>query len=81
MTGVLSLIVAAVLGVVGGPWIGVKGNQLVDQAGQPVRLLGVNRSGTEYSCQQGNGIFQGPSDAASIEAIASWDADAVRVPL
>jgi endoglucanase len=59
----------------------VQGNHLVDQAGHPVRLLGVNRSGTEYSCQQGNGIFQGPTDAASIEAIRSWDADAVRVPL
>ncbi len=46
-----------------------------------MRLLGVNRSGTEYSCQQGTGIFQGPSDAASIAAIASWNANAVRVPL
>jgi endoglucanase len=81
VTGALSLIVAAVLGVLGGPWIGVKDNQLVDQAGKPVRLLGVNRSGTEYSCQQGTGIFQGPSDAASIEAIADWGANAVRVPL
>jgi endoglucanase len=59
----------------------VHGNRFVDQRGRPVRLLGVNRSGTEYSCQQGNGIFQGPSDAASIEAIGSWGANAVRVPL
>jgi endoglucanase len=65
----------------GAPWVGVRGNQLVDQAGEPVRLLGVNRSGTEYACQQDTGIFDGPSDAASIEAIASWDANAVRVPL
>jgi endoglucanase len=65
----------------GKPWVGVQGNRLVDQQGEPVRLLGVNRSGTEYECQQGNGIFEGPSDAASIEAIASWDANAVRVPL
>jgi hypothetical protein len=48
---------------------------------RPVRLLGVNRSGTEYACEQGTGIFQGPSDAASIAAIKSWDANAVRVPL
>jgi hypothetical protein len=41
----------------------------------------VNRSGTESACQQGNGIFQGPSDAASIAAIKNWDANAVRVPL
>jgi endoglucanase len=63
------------------PWIGVQGIHLVDRTGEPVRLLGVNRSGTEYACQQDTGIFQGPSDAASIAAIASWDANAVRVPL
>ena len=28
--------------------VGVSGNHLVDGAGQPVRLLGVNRSGSEY---------------------------------
>jgi hypothetical protein len=59
----------------------VQGNRLVNRQGRPVRLLGVNRSGTEYSCQQGTGIFEGPTDAASIEAIASWGANAVRVPL
>ena len=59
----------------------VVGNQLVNGAGQPVRLLGVNRSGTEYACIQGWGIFDGPSDAASIQAIASWHTNAVRVPL
>ncbi len=46
-----------------------------------VRLLGVNRSGTEYSCQQGYGFFDGPSDAASIRAMRSWQINAVRVPL
>jgi endoglucanase len=71
----------AVAPVVGKPWVGVRGNRLVDQGGRPVRLLGVNRSGTEYACQQGNGIFQGPVDTASIEAIADWGANAVRVPL
>jgi hypothetical protein len=46
-----------------------------------VRLLGVNRSGTEYSCQQGYGFFDGPSDTASIKAMKSWHINAVRVPL
>ncbi len=46
-----------------------------------MRLLGVNRSGTEYSCQQGYGFFDGPSDAASIRAMESWHINAVRVPL
>jgi endoglucanase len=72
-------LVAALTGL--SPWIGVHGNRLVTREERPVRLLGVNRSGTEYACQQGTGFFQGPSDVASIEAIKSWDANAVRVPL
>jgi hypothetical protein len=59
----------------------VDGNRLVDSAGQPVRLRGVDRSGTEYACAQGWGIFDGPSDSASVAAIAAWHANAVRVPL
>jgi endoglucanase len=63
----------------------VRGNQLVDGEGRGVRLFGVNRSGTEYSCviggAQGAGIFSGPSGAASIAAMASWRINAVRVPL
>src|SRR5438552_5889130 len=31
----------------------VSGNRLVDRSGQPLWLLGVNRSGTEYACAQG----------------------------
>jgi len=57
------------------------GNRILDAGGQEVRIRGVNRSGTEYACIQGWGIFDGPSDAASIQAIASWRANAVRVPL
>lgn len=63
--------------------IHVRGNQLVNAAGENMRLFGVNRSGTEYSCvtEGGSGIFSGPSDAASIAAMASWHINAVRVPL
>ncbi len=61
--------------------VSVVGNQLVDGSGHPLRLVGVDRSGTEYGCVQGWGIFDGPSDAASVAAIASWDVNAVRVPL
>ena len=61
--------------------IAVSGNHLIDGTGQPVRLLGVNRSGTEYACVQWGGIFDGPSDDASVSAIASWHVNAVRVPL
>ncbi len=59
----------------------VSGNRILNGAGQPVRVLGVNRSGTEYACIQGWGFFDGPSDAASVKAIAAWRANAVRVPL
>jgi endoglucanase len=71
-------------GSAGAPLLQVQGNQLVDLRSnppQPIHLQGVNRSGTEYACIQGWGIFDGPSDIASILAIASWNANAVRVPL
>jgi hypothetical protein len=63
------------------PGLHVQGNRLVDRAGQPVQLRGVGRSGTEYKCAQGESIFDGPSDAASLLAIKSWGSNAVRVPL
>src|SRR5437899_2934821 len=59
----------------------IAGNHFVDGAGRTVRLLGVNRSGTEYECMANNGFFDGPGDAASVAAMASWNIDAVRVPL
>jgi len=59
----------------------VSGNTLVNSNGQAVQLLGVNRSGTEYACIQGWGVFDGPNDAASVNAIASWRTNAGRVPL
>ena len=63
------------------PAVHVQGNRLADTAGRPVRLRGVNRSGAEYACAQGWGIFDGPSDSASVRAIASWRANVVRLPL
>jgi endoglucanase len=59
----------------------VSGNTLVNGAGAVIRLLGVDRSGSEYACIQGWGFFDGPSDATSIAAIAAWHTNAVRVPL
>ena len=63
------------------PALHASGNLLVDPLGHPVQLRGVNRSGTEYACIQGWGIFDGPHDASSVRAIASWHANIVRVPL
>jgi uncharacterized protein YbdZ (MbtH family) len=63
------------------PELRVSGNRLVDAAGSPLQFRGVNRSGLEYACIQGWGFFDGPSDAASITAMASWGINVVRVPL
>ena len=59
----------------------VSGNRLTDASGNPVMLRGVNRSGTEYACAQGWGIFDGPSDLASVQAMATLHANYVRVLL
>jgi endoglucanase len=63
------------------PQLHVSGNKLVNASGTQVVLHGVNRSGTEYACVQGNGIFDGPNDQASITAMKNWGVNAVRVPL
>jgi hypothetical protein len=59
----------------------VSGNKLVNANHATVVLHGVDRSGTEYMCVLHNGIFDGPSDAASIKAMKTWDINAVRVTL
>lgn len=60
----------------------------MDGYGRPLRLLGVNRSGSEFKCIQlgtatslGWGIFDGPVDAASARSIAAWRVNVVRIPL
>jgi hypothetical protein len=66
----------------------VSGKQLVADSGKgrPIRLLGVDRSGTEYACIEGWGFFDSPhpqriDDPTMLKAIKSWDVNAVRVPL
>jgi len=56
-------------------------NLLLDGGNRPVALHGVDRSGTEYACIQSWGLFDGPSDAASVAAMAAWHINFVRVPL
>jgi hypothetical protein len=63
------------------PALRVSGNKLVDAEGDTRRMLGVNRSGGEFMCVQGRGIFDGPVDDASVKAIADWNANTVRIPL
>jgi hypothetical protein len=53
----------------------VVGTQLQDANGSAVILHGVDRAGTEYACEQGWGIFDGPSgssDDSQLPLIASW---------
>src|SRR5580765_5032834 len=59
----------------------VEGNHLVDGDGDVVLLVGLNRSGSEYACAQGWGIFDGPVDGPSIAAMKTWKPQIVRVPL
>jgi endoglucanase len=63
------------------PRLHVSGNKLVNANGSPVVLHGVDRSGTEYQCVQGRGIFAGPADQASVTAMKNWGVNAVRIPL
>src|SRR5262249_54872580 len=59
----------------------VSGNTIRNGLNQVVRLLGVNRSGAEYACIQGWGMFDGPMDAASVQAMLTWKINTVRIPL
>ena len=57
----------------------VSGNRILDSYGRQVLFQGINRSGTEYACAQGWGIFDGPNTASSVRAIFSWHVNIVRV--
>jgi hypothetical protein len=59
----------------------VVGHQLIDDQNRVVKLRGVDRSGSEYACIQGWGIFDGPVNPAAVDATASWHVNFVRVPL
>jgi len=64
------------------PQLQVSGNKLMNSAtGQQVVLHGVDRSGGEYACVNGTGIWDGPMDQTAVSAIKSWNVTAVRVPL
>ena len=58
----------------------VSGNMLIDGSGQAIRLLGVNMTETDDMCTADTGLSWG-SDGAVAKAIASWDANSVRIYL
>jgi hypothetical protein len=62
----------------------VEGNLLKDTTGATVRLLGVNRAGSEYMCSpptQGGTTFDGSTGPSSITALLTWNINTVRLPL
>lgn len=68
--------------------VGVSGNHLVKAGGGTLRLIGVNRSGSEYACASddgagghGFGFFQGPVSNRAIHAMKTWHVNAVALPL
>lgn len=64
------------------PELRVAGNRLVEAgSGRPVRLRGVSVPGTESACVRGTGVFEGPADSLTVEAMRAWRVNAVRVPL
>jgi endoglucanase len=63
------------------PALHVSGNHLLTAAGATYRLLGVNRSGGEFACVQNKGMWDGPADQASVDAMKTWHIKAVRIPL
>ena len=67
------------------------GNKILDASGKPVRLIGVNHSGTEYACvgggdhgSTGYGIWE-PADfgtnGAYLDAMKPWGINTVRIGL
>jgi endoglucanase len=66
----------------GSPTIRVHGRNLVDGAGRPVQLRGVNRAVFESRCTyDAKGVADGPVDQASVAALKRWRINAVRVTL
>jgi len=63
------------------PQLRVAGSRLLGPYNEQVILHGVDRSGAEYACVSGLGIFTGPTNEASVLAMKSWGVDAVRLPL
>jgi endoglucanase len=62
----------------------VQGNTLKDAGGNTVRLLGINRAGSEYMCSpptQGGTAFDGSTGPSSITAMLTWNINTVRLPL
>ena len=69
--------------------IHIRGGRFIGVTGKPLRLIGVDRSGTEYSCTgpvAGGGLRlrrvpRPGRGSLESRALLSWDVDAVALPL
>ncbi|MEO7113618.1 MAG: cellulase family glycosylhydrolase [Polyangiaceae bacterium] len=73
--GGASSIIHVVMGTGGKP------GHLVDPSGAVLQLHGVDRSGTEDSCDYSSAAFDTPVDQAAVDVMKTWNVNAVRVPL
>jgi endoglucanase len=66
-----------------GAGLHVSGNQLLGASGKVVHLHGVDRSGTEYACIQGWGIFDGTgtNDDSQVSLMKAWNINTVFIGL
>jgi len=78
---IMLALAAAAASLAAAPYVAVSGNHLVGKKRETIRLLGVDRSGSEYLCLGGSQIFDGPVSKTAVQAMASWHMTAVRVPL
>jgi hypothetical protein len=60
---------------------GGKPGHLLDPSGAILQLHGIDRSGTEDSCDYSNSAFDTPVDQTAVTAMKTWNINAVRVPL
>ena len=66
--------------VAAAPALHVACNRLVNDASRPVNLFGVNRADTANMCLHGV-TNVAPMDQASVQAMANWGVNIVRIPL
>ena len=66
-----------------GPLDGIKavGSKLENDAGTVIHLHGVDEMGTEYMCEHGAGIFDSPDSVSTVQQMAAWHINFVRVGL
>ena len=63
------------------PLLTVSGNKLMSSTGKPVRLIGVNLSGSRNCLFKYTQPFPAPANSSTVSALESWHVNAVRMTL